>query len=97
MVHHPRYFSVINHEITRCNNWLANGMPSCYACFDDFLFDFWPDFAWNCEATIEQIEELLENQEYRELAAQVNDKLGYNFVAVLEHGLLSCKSEIMGE
>ena len=31
-----------------------NGLPDCYTSFEDFTYDFFPDFSWDSEIALNQ-------------------------------------------
>lgn len=79
---HPRYFPVLSREVTRLEKILVHGIPACYKDFDEFCIDWFMDFAWVCEANNQQYAELLADQVWCGLAAQVKEARDLDFVAV---------------
>lgn len=66
---------------------LEHGLCPAYEDFDDFLFDYWPNFSWNEKQYIIDCQTLLADAEWNELAIKVKAKYGYDFVAEVNGGL----------
>ena len=80
---HPRYYPVLAKEIARMQQIMANGLPQVYVNFDEFLADYFADFAWTDEAMFEQITELKTSPEWVSLAAQIKSTHGFDFPSQL--------------
>lgn len=70
--------NVVQREVVRLEEILKNGLPACYKTFDQFLFDFFPDFSWN-QDSLDEYAALLADTEWCALAEQVKAKYGYDF------------------
>jgi hypothetical protein len=44
----------IEYQIIHLIDIAKNGLPDCYTSFGDFLFDFWPNFTWDVEKSLEE-------------------------------------------
>jgi len=49
-----------------------NGLPDCYESFDDFLFDFWMDFTWNAEKSIEEAKAVFKDPRIKKVIPILN-------------------------
>jgi hypothetical protein len=76
-------FPVLNREIARMKDILANGLNPAYDDFNDFLFDYYADFSWTPSESLTQMDRLLSNPEWLALAFQINVKHGFDFRAEL--------------
>lgn len=66
---------------------IEHGINPVYEDFNDFLFDFWPNFSWNEKQYIVDCQTLLADAEWNELAIKVKAKYGYDFVKEVNGGL----------
>lgn len=44
------------------------GLPDCYKSFTDFLFDFWPDFSWVPQEAKLEVQAVLSDSRFKEVA-----------------------------
>jgi hypothetical protein len=44
-----------------------NGLPDCYKSFDEFLYDFYPDFSWNPDESSKEIQAVLNDPRFKEV------------------------------
>jgi len=91
---HPRYYPVLDNEVGRLWTIAEKGLHPVYSSFNEFLYDFWPDFAWcGGEAQLQQLNDLLGSEEWLNAAKVVKDRRGYDFKAEIE----AAKAEIEAE
>jgi len=77
----PQYFPVVHREITRLTTILTQGLHPVYeASFDNFLYDYFPDFSWTTTVMMQQVAEVEADPRWRSLAAQVKAKHGFDFI-----------------
>lgn len=74
-------------EVKRLEKILALGLNPIYTSFDDYLFDFYPDFSWNSKDCNTQLRMLLADPDWTALAAQVLESRGIDFVEELQRAL----------
>ena len=63
------------------------GLPDCYKVFGDFLYDFWPDFSWNCLDRVPEIQAVLDDSRFKEIIPALNAEWGIDIVQILTKGL----------
>lgn len=77
----------IQNRIQQMDQITAEGLDTCYNNFNEFLYDFWPDFAWNYEGQIKQIIACLEDKNWLASAENCRVSRGYDFKKELMEAL----------
>lgn len=62
---------------------LEQGLNPVYDDFDDFLYDYFPDFSWVPSSADVQLKELLASEEWCNLAARILEKHKIDFVKAI--------------
>lgn len=62
----------------------AKELPDCYNSFEDFLWDFWPNFSWNSEGRAPQLKFLLALAGIDEVCEEIKTKYGFDMKEELE-------------
>lgn len=70
---------LVNRHIAILEDILQNGLDPVYDDFKDFLFDFWPKFAWDIPERIKEVEELLASPDWMFMAGRVKTERGFDF------------------
>lgn len=64
--------AMIEYQILHLIEIAKNGLPDCYKFFEDFLFDFWPDFTWEAEKSKEEALAVFEDSRIKEIIPILN-------------------------
>lgn len=71
---------ILDRERKRVKTIIEVGLDPAYTNFDDFLWDFYPDFSWNVNESKAQLIALSEDPEWVALTAELKAKRGFDFV-----------------
>lgn len=72
---------ILQRERERLRKILSQGLDATYNnSFDEYMFDYWPDFSWD-ENLIVELTWCLDDPEWQTLAQQVKAKYRYDFAA----------------
>jgi hypothetical protein len=77
---------ILAREIARLQKIEQEGISPVYDDFNDFLYDYYPNFSWN-DACLEQHQWCLDSPEWQALAASIKAKYGYDFVEASKEGI----------
>jgi len=64
-----------------------NGLPDCYGSFDEFLYDFWPDFSWSMTQAIPEIKAVLADSRFKKIVSVLKETWGIDMEKELQDGL----------
>jgi hypothetical protein len=79
---------VVQREIDRLQNILKEGLHPVYlGSFEEFLYDFHPDFSWNTNNVLEY-QSLLDSPEWMKVAEEVREKRGYDFIKEMREAIV---------
>lgn len=71
--------NVVAREVARLQSILKDGLPKCYKDFNEYLFDFFPDFSWTVDDTLQEMAALLGDERWLQLARLVKAEFGFDF------------------
>lgn len=60
-----------------------NGLPDCYKSFNDFLFDFWPDFTWDIEKSKKEAKAVFKDPRIKKIIPILNETWNINMEEIL--------------
>ena len=63
-----------------------NGLPDCYGSFDEYLYDFWPDFSWTSQSRVE-VRAVLADSRFKRIVPVLKETWGVDMVEELRKGL----------
>jgi len=64
--------------MNKVRGYTQDGLPDCYASFQEYLYDFWPDLPWDGEA-VTSCKHILE--QHGEVLDLVQAKFGFDLRA----------------
>lgn len=78
---------VVRRECKRMRCLIVLDLHPAYSDFDDFLCDYFPDFSWNQEEFVKDVNAVLADPYWQSLAADLKAGRGYDFVHELTQAL----------
>jgi hypothetical protein len=88
--------TLAEYQILHLVDIAERGLPDCYDSFEDFLFDFWPDFSWNEEKSHPEIQAVLDDPRFKKIVPVLKETWGIDMEEDLKRGLRG-ESEGMDE
>lgn len=86
---------LLQRERARMKDLLQNGMPEVYGNdWEEYLADYYPDYSWKPETSMLEFRAVLADPEWQQLAAQVKQKMNFDFVAELNQALKETYKEL---
>ncbi len=75
-IHSTKWFAEYN--ILHLQDIAKKGLPDCYESFDDFMYDFYPDFAWTPKDSKEQLGMVVADSRCTAIVVGIQDMFGFD-------------------
>jgi hypothetical protein len=82
---------ILTRERRRLDKLLTNGLDPVYDDWEDYWYDFFPDFSWTFDC-IRELQWLLDDPQWQDLAAQLKASRGVDFPAMLAKAIKTEKA-----
>jgi len=75
--------AVVEYQILHLISIEKNGLPDCYGSFEDFLYDFWPNFTWSAQTAAEEAVKVFEDPRIKAIISSLNETWGIDLEEIL--------------
>lgn len=72
---------------------VSSGIPKCYDDFNDYLYDFYPEFGWNGVDISIEFKALKSHNKFEEVCNEISKKFDFDFKTDLNLAIKAHKNE----